>query len=317
MAKDAKIGELIEKLRDQQGMTQAQFAEAIGASQGRLSEWESGVTIPSAEGYVKLAAQAAKSDPDRAFFFWTQAGLQPDAVISVADLLLKKGEVNMDAILATAEQKLNDRMGDQGQMANEGKVVLVPPFPEGASVAERPVLAVPSLLVPNKALIYYIVGQSDPLDIARRGFAPGDFIFFDASETGTGEILERLIGEELLVRLTAPSTPHAAPGAGLFIGRPGFLIEYSDKGPEHMALWPPDVPPPAWDHPHGLLAMAKIGGSWAGSVAERRRQSQKPHLHHIVYRDWYEYSECQVLGKVLGRFNAGTVELWKRQAQRQ
>lgn len=314
MTKDAKIGKCIEDVRDQKGETQAQSSEFAGVSQGRWSEWESGVTIPSAEGYVKLAAWAGKSDPDAAFFFWTQAGLDPDAVISVANVLLKKGEVKMDAILATAEEKLNERMGDQKQMADEGKVVLVPPFPGGPSAAQRPVLSAPSLLVPNKASIYYIVGETDQLDNVRRGYAPGDFIFFDASETGTGEILERLVGEELLIRFTAASFPHGGPGGGLFIGRAGWVTEFRDKGPEHMGLFPYDASP----LPHWVASpTVKLGGSWRGSHAEHVRRHMTGDPQIVLLPDWYEYSECQVLGKVIARFTVGTVELWKRQAQRQ
>lgn len=306
-------GQRISRIRGEE-MSQAEFGKLLDSSQGAVSAWERDDKdrAPSAGIYFRLAALAR--DPEDSIFFLEQAGLQPDAVMSVADMLLKKGDVKMDTILATAEKKLNDRRGDQKQMADEGKVVLVRPFPEGPSAAERPILAVPALFVPNKASIYYIIGQTDPLDIARRGYAPGDFIFFDASETGTGEILDRLVGEELLVRLTAASFPHGGH-SGLFVGRPGLLIEQTHKGPEHMALWPPDLPPPGWDHPHGFLAMAKIGASWAGSTAERLRQSRKGHPHHVVHRDWYEYSECQILGKVIARFSAGTTELWKRQAR--
>lgn len=158
MAKISPVGERIENLRKAQGMTQAQFAEAVGVSQGRMSEWESGEATPSAEGYVKLAAQAGRSDPSEALFFWRQAGIGPEALTSVADFLLKGGEVQMNPILSTAEKILKDRMADQAALEQEGRVVLVPALPEGLCRIWQsgPPIPVAAKDVPNPASTYWV-----------------------------------------------------------------------------------------------------------------------------------------------------------------
>jgi transcriptional regulator with XRE-family HTH domain len=302
--KEVSVGERIRAIRG--NMSQAEFGELLHSSQGAVSAWERDdkERSPSAAIYLRLAALARTSDDS--VFFLEQAGLEPDAIISVADLLLKKGEVKMDEILATADDLLNKRTGQAKKEADKGTVVLVPRFPEGASTEEQPALAVPAVFVPNRASVYYIVAPSNPIDITRRGFGPGDFIFFDASVAGTGEILEGLAGDEVLVRLT-PSGPHSH-GEGLFIGRPGFIPETRDQPIPHMGLWPSDRNPSSWTaEPH--QALAYIGSSWRRHAIHRYREE-----HIDRRRAWYEFSECEVLGKVIARFSAGTVDLWKRQA---
>ena len=47
---------LLKELRNESGLTQAQFAEAIGTSQKNISRWELGETEPSAFYLKKIAA---------------------------------------------------------------------------------------------------------------------------------------------------------------------------------------------------------------------------------------------------------------------
>lgn len=314
--------EEIAKLRDlMKGFqTIAEFADAVDVGPGRVSEWLAGKTKPSVEAWIKLAAFAVKSNSLTAPFFLQQTGLDLNALISVLGMLVRKGEVKMDeTILAAAEDELNKRKLDQGDQAEMDKAsgVLVPPYPEQPSAAQKPVLVVPALFVPHKASIYYVVAPNDPFDIARRGCAPGDFIFFDASVSGDGGVLGQLVGEEIVLR----TMRHAAPNqwGELFIGRVGWVADHF-YGPgvfairaEHLALYPSDAHPHIHDA-HGL-GLLKLGGSW------RKKHGDKPlslpgspieNLH-----DWHEDSECQVLGKFIARFSAGTVGIWKQEAQKE
>jgi transcriptional regulator with XRE-family HTH domain len=255
MAKGNEIGERIEKLRRSQGLTQVAFAESIGVSQGRLSEWESGASTPSAEGYVKLAAQAAKSDDSEAFFFWKQSGVVPDALASLARVLLEKREIEMGAILAAAENVLKGRVVDAKSLEEKGTVILVPPFTEGRwktqeSMAPEPVAA---WRVPNKGSTYFIA--PDPARGAVRiGGGPWDTIVFDSSEKSLA-----LIGEEVLVD----------SGKGLCVGR---LVWTSEHPTPRLALAPAYDPPGNWnptmlDSPHA--PMQRFAGEILGRVIAR------------------------------------------------
>jgi hypothetical protein len=73
---------------------------------------------------VKLAAQAAKSDPSEALFFWVQAGLQSEGLVSIVDVLLKKGRPETDVILSTAAKILKEHAVQPAP----GEVIRVPQF---------------------------------------------------------------------------------------------------------------------------------------------------------------------------------------------
>lgn len=285
MAKAETIGKRIEKVRMGQEMTQAEFSKAIGASQGRLSEWESGVTIPSAEGYVKLAAQAAKSDPDEALFFWTQAGLQPDAVISVADVLLKIGDVKMDAILATAEQVLKQQLGDQQQRAKEGKDFIVPPYPG----VERLPFEVPvsALRVSNQATTYYlpVVGK-DMFSRVGHNVEHGDILVFDSHEISS---YDEIAGEKVVIEFKD----------GLYVGRLGYVAEGVTS---HLVIGPSDVPPANWAF-HVTPDLRLIRSYHA---PDSRFESQSRRIPDEVQRYW---------GLWLDQFNIGAQESWKKMAR--
>ncbi|MGB9485930.1 MAG: helix-turn-helix transcriptional regulator, partial [Terriglobia bacterium] len=145
--KPATVGERIKAIRGE--MSQAEFGQLLDSSQGAVSAWERDDKdrSPSAAIYFRLAALA--HDPDDSIFFLQQAGLDPDAVISVADVLLKEGEVKMDTILATAEQVLNEQLGDQQQRAKEGKDFIVPPYNDAQALPFE--VSVPTSLVSNRA----------------------------------------------------------------------------------------------------------------------------------------------------------------------
>jgi transcriptional regulator with XRE-family HTH domain len=282
--------------------TQGEFSEAVGVSRSLVSEWLSGVSVPSAPGFLKLAAEATESNPALAPFFWEQAGILPEATLSLADLLLKKGEGKMHTILATAEGMLKERKGDEEQLAREGKVVLVPLWPEDASATTQEPLPLPAFLVPNIASTYYVVAQAPANDAAQRGFAPGDIIVFDSSDELKGQF-ERLVGEEWLVRLAEGRHRRG----GLFIGRAGYIAEGATR---HMVLAPFDAPPTSWGivRLHPPTPFIKLGDS-------HRRREHVPGVGQPADSEVYDLAECEVLGKFIARLKGEPGPLWKRRAR--
>jgi transcriptional regulator with XRE-family HTH domain len=305
MERNAEVARRIKAVRGEQ--TQAEFAKRLEVTQPMVSSWEAGRDLPSSEMYFRLTnAAALAGSSDDCVLFLEQAGLQPDAIISVADVLLKRGEVKMDAILATAENKLKDRMGDQKQMEDEGKVTLVPPFPEDVPVAQQPLplMPVPAFLVSHKASTYYVTAPSSiGFGGAGHGVAPGDVIVFDASEVQPGDF-DRFIGEELVVRITLGERGPSA----LCLGRVGIIAEGLKL--RHLVLAPMDEPPSNWG-PHRLhqgdVSFVKLGDSH-GAV------TMSPH-GGFRRTDWHPLSACRILGRFIARFSTGAMEYWKRQAR--
>lgn len=277
--KQKTAGERIKAIRGDD-MSQAEFGALLDSSQGAVSAWERDDKdrSPSAAVYFRLAALAR--DPDDSVFFLQQAGLEPDAVISVADVLLKKGEVKMDAILATAEEKLNDRMGDQRKREKEGKDVIVPPYEEADRLPFE--VSVPAPLVSNQAATFYLVaGSKNPLARVGHGVAPGEIVVFESHKPSYNE----LVGEKVVFEFDD----------GLSVGRLGHL---GDEFGQHLVLGPADEFPSSWRGPGGLPVISSF-----------TKRKDLLTLHHKP-RDVRRF-----LGVWIAQFDIGVHESWKRSAR--
>lgn len=303
------IGDLIRDLMNWRGETQSGFAEALGVDKSTVLRWLSGDAVPSAEAWLKMAALAHDLGAAEAAFFFRQSRIDPQVLISAADSYMHTGGVDMRQILASAETILRERLADSKVLEEQGKVVLVPPFGEGASVAQEPLglVPVPAFLVPNKTSTFYIVAQPPSIfDGSRRGFAPGDIIVFDLSEELTTDF-ERMVGEEWLVRVP----PKAQDPGGLSIVRPGYI---SEGGTRHAVLVESDIPPRSWaglyvHHPQPFIKLGSSHGS-TPSFRERSRAAGR-----ALSPDWYEVEEIKFLGKFIGRFRGEPGDLWNRGAK--
>ena len=292
MDTNAEVAKRIKALRGEQ--TQAEFAKLLGVTQPMVSSWEAGRDVPSSEMYLRLANAAGRArSSDNCGFFLEQAGVQ------------------MDAILATAEEKLRERMGDQKQMEDEGKVVLVQAFAEGlpTSAQKLPQLSVEASQVAHKASTYYIKMDPPPWpqDSQRRGFVPGETIVFDTFRASPD--VENFNGEEVLVRLERRKE---LPG-GFFLGRLLFVGEGHGSKKRHIVLAPSD----RCEGHFGELAPGSP--SWPGGQLIRLGRSHDyvqnaGHQSAARVDNWYEFSDDNILGRVIARFPAGSTEEWKRRA---
>jgi len=87
MKRASETAEQVKKLRMALGMTQAQLAKHVGVAPPRISEWEAGKGMPTAEAYAALGNLAAYPDNR---WFWQQAGVDPVAMASAAEKILKE-----------------------------------------------------------------------------------------------------------------------------------------------------------------------------------------------------------------------------------
>jgi len=289
-----EVANRIKEVRDKLDQTQAQFAKQLGVTQPMVSSWEAGRDVPSSEMYLRLANTVGLAgNSDSCLFFLEHAGLQ------------------MDAILPTAEEKLKERMGDQKQMEDQGKVVLVPAFTEGLATSgqDLPLVPVEASRVPHKASTYYIVAQPPPWpwDSQRRGFVPGETIVFDRFRASPD--IENFIGEQVLVRLER----RKELSGGLFLGRLLSIGLGSGSKGRHIVLAPSD---------RCAGSSAELGPaspSWPGGQLIRLGRSHD-YVHNLGHQsahpveDWYEFSDDNILGRVIARFPGGAPEEWKRRA---
>jgi transcriptional regulator with XRE-family HTH domain len=314
--KGATAGQRIRAIRGEK-MSQAEFGQLLDSSQGAVSAWERDDTerSPSAAIYFRLAALA--QDPEDSIFFLKQAGLQPDSVISVA-ALLAKGGVKMDAILPAAEQLLKERMGEQKQLEDEGKVVLVPPFAEGVWATQQSLLrrTVDADKVTNKASTFYIVAPLPPVHGSTgHDVIPGETIFFDSFEAST----QRFFPFWHQVVLINPPN-----GKDLLIGRVTLLE--SAQG-WHLVLGPADLPEHSW-RLDGAHILATLDPERYADKAKSPRHLH-PHLerHYQLIQEWNRELQAatgraasaltfphhsRVLGRVISRIVPDPIKEWKR-----
>lgn len=87
----------IESLRDHFRWNQSDLAQALGVSQGAVSDWERGKYLPSAETIIKLGNMAPGTEA--ALGFWKQAGLDVARALAAVGSILQ-----LENVPATAEQ---------------------------------------------------------------------------------------------------------------------------------------------------------------------------------------------------------------------
>jgi len=96
-------------------LTQAGLAERLGVSPATVSRWIQGKHEPTAEGYIALGNQAARSD---AVYFWERAGMN---VANLPDTGLHKLasslRVNLDKLTIVGAPKISGQVGARGAAA--------------------------------------------------------------------------------------------------------------------------------------------------------------------------------------------------------
>ena len=157
MEKPLEVCDRINTLRLKLGKSQAELAELVGVKQPTVSDWETpGKDVPSSDSYARLGNLAPYPD---CLWFWTQAGMNQDAMLSAAAKLLKeRGEVP------------------------KTKMIAVPPLRRTARETEEvdSLWYLDARLVPNAASVaYWVVDASDPLPSPWH--EPGTVIILDTS----------------------------------------------------------------------------------------------------------------------------------------
>jgi hypothetical protein len=239
-------------------------------------------------------------------FFWARLGIQPEALLSVADMLLK------------------DRVCDGKPLEDEGKIVLVPPFAEGPWKIQQsyPALKVDAKKVPNKASTYYLIAQPPSAwDPGKRGFAPGETIVFDA-QGAFAQDFNRFRGNEVIVNFEKAKGAKPDWPEGLFVGRAEVHPEGAVR---HMVLGPLDLAPYNWRREETVT----LESFRPEHYMDASLRDHRPHPDHLqsLHDEWnraYRVAEsdaisqlrfpqgCQLLGRVRARFSAEPSDVWRR-----
>jgi transcriptional regulator with XRE-family HTH domain len=287
-------GGQIRELRTSTGMTQEQFAEAVGVDQSQLSRWESGTANPSVEAWIKLGALAARVHPGEALLFWERTGIDLRAILPFAEAIFR--------------QQTPDRKG----LVDDGTIVLVPRYSNNGESESAPPLPLPGYMVPNITSTCYLVADSPG-----NGFAAGDRLVFDAAGASTRRVA-LFDGKDLLVNFSGrapqglgrpgPRGPHFPEPVtwprGLFVGTLGHKAR---QGITEIVLAPRDLPRHNWSGQNTVLTHPKHWHIDATATLSRKQhqehQDRVASEHSDALANHVIPEGCEILGRFIALFN--------------
>jgi transcriptional regulator with XRE-family HTH domain len=270
------FAERIKGLREKiPGQTQAEFAKNLGVTQPMISAWEAGEDEPSTQAYLNLGNMAAYPDN---VWFWQQAGLDPQAMFSSAERVLRELRI----------------------LVKPGDVMPLQRFRLTAQGREEiePRLLIPTEHVPNPLSTICLV-----LDETNAGFAfsPGDIVVLDTMESGAKD-LQPFWDQVILLEFLQP--PEERRPGGWRDWRGKFLLgrlrcEESDSG-RYVAVLGPVMKP---ETPYSGDRLIVIG-RWT----DEGPRSEKPRLR-VDRLSWAApkirlFPGCRILGRVIAWFPA-------------
>jgi transcriptional regulator with XRE-family HTH domain len=156
MKKALTIGERIEKLRNDRGQTQTEFAKGVGVTQGAVSAWERDDKdrAPSSDIFFRLAGLASESEDS--LFWLEQAGVTPQALLAAANKILE----------------------DQTLQPGATDLIRVLPLPGQKKSEEREAI-LRATDIPDLSFVGYLIVDDQSAD---KGLAPGDLLVVDTSQ---------------------------------------------------------------------------------------------------------------------------------------
>jgi transcriptional regulator with XRE-family HTH domain len=159
MKENPQFGERINSVRTAKNLSQVEFADLLGVSQATVSAWESEDHPPSPEAYVRLGNLAPFPDN---MWFWQQAGLDKQGMLSAAERTLKE------------RTKERSALADQDLLREIKRFRLTAQGPEEVG----PPLLIAADRVPNPlSTVCYLLDEKT----AGLVFAPGDVVAVDSS----------------------------------------------------------------------------------------------------------------------------------------
>lgn len=195
MKKSSESAKRIKDLRDALGLKQVEFAGRLEVTQATISSWEAGDEdrAPSAEAYFRLAGLA--SYPENLWFL-KQAGVDPQAVVSIADKILK----------------------ERGAPPKAGEVIRVPRLcvaPEGKEEA-NPLLILPAEFTPSRESTKWFTLDKENASFPVKA---GDIAVVDTSHAGAQDlVLSPFFNTVVLMEFGSESAHEGLP-RGLFLGQ--------------------------------------------------------------------------------------------------
>lgn len=221
MKKHAGIAKRIKRLRKDRVQNQAEFAKSVGATQPMVSAWEKGDAIPSAGAFLRLGSLAGYPDTT---WFWQQAGMEEEALLSAAEKLLKeRGTTPGVGETVRVPCEVMVRRDEEVAMEQTGKSVILPGDPN---------------LVANPGSTFCLVVKEDTRIDA--GISFGDLVVLDTSDNQAKD-LRPFWNQTVLI--------DAGTSGGLFTGL--LLLQLTNRG---------DAPNLRWT----AIVGNSVVGSWNG-----------------------------------------------------
>jgi len=192
MKKHSEVSRRIGKLREARNETQAEFAEILAVTQPMVSAWESGADTPSLAAYLRLGNKA--SYPDN-IWFWRQAGMDEEAVLSASKSLLK----------------------ERSAPPAPGEIIRIPRFRETLQGRESagPPIPLPAEFIPNPGSTVCLSVDKGATAIADSPW--GIFILDDTEEKASN--LLPFWGQVIFVGYDPRTGTEPRRGSGIYAGR--------------------------------------------------------------------------------------------------
>lgn len=153
MSKKSEVRNRIRKvMADIGSKDQAEFSKVLGLQPSTVSAWMTGGSLPSPAAYMTLGETAPNVEDS--LFFWEQAGVKKDAILSAIRRLVGHG-------LAPAAER---------------EIVGIHRYRQGSEKDSQSVFILPSVMVPNPDSTYFL-----RLEQESYWFVAGDILVLDTA----------------------------------------------------------------------------------------------------------------------------------------
>ena len=277
MRKKSEVSRRVSDLRKARNETQAQFAETLNVTQPMVSAWESGVDVPSLGAYLRLGNKATYPDN---IWFWRQAGMDEEAVLSASKNLSK----------------------ERGAPPAPGEIIRIPRFRETRQGRESagPPIPLPTEFIPNPAstVCLEVDEKSNAIEECPKGL-----VLLDTSYEGA-EDLSPLWDRVVMLRYAEPLTSNHLPG--IYMGRLVLNVMDVRSGAYHevphvmgwLEMLSKRYGVGAYNLPVGILEIDMGGTPLDDKQGRYRRWEQEIGKARSAFRLG---KGIQIIGKVIGR----------------
>ncbi len=289
--KHSESGQMIRLLRESLGDRQIDFAKRLEVTQPMVSAWEAGRDVPSSTFFLRLGSLAPYP---KSMWFWEQAGMNEQAILSAAQGLLKK----------------------RSALPAENEIIWVPRFRETLQERESagPPIPLPKEFIPNPASTVCFVVDSEATAVLD---SPHAVFILDETDKNAPSVLP-FWGNVVFAKYDAEAASNPRLRSGIYAGRLVFGNNWPRTPDDSYSVEALFYPLPGlearrpldvgWKPYPGLKGSGDIGirlpprGQSPSLDAARDEARSRAASELRLSPGW------RILGRVIGRLSMGGVQ---------